>query len=150
MKELGDGSRDMVVSTTGWDINPRVLGVVPKEAKIAALKGFHWVGDAQYMAVPKGLAPERLALLTEMMSFLLTKESQAFTYDQGYFYPGPVTAGVTLDMAPQESQDAIREFGRPEYAELIANNPVELPLDADKMVYAFRRWDEQVGTRTAK
>jgi putative spermidine/putrescine transport system substrate-binding protein len=150
MKELGDGSRDMVVSTTGWDINPRVLGVVPKEAKIAALKGFHWVGDAQYMAVPKGLAPERLALLTEMMSFLLTKESQAFAYDQGYFYPGPATAGVTLDMAPQESQDAIREFGRPEYAELIANNPVELPLDADRMVYAFRRWDEQVGTRTAK
>lgn len=150
MKELGDGSRDMVVSTTGWDINPRVLGVVPKEAKIAALKGFHWVGDAQYMAVPKGLAPERLALLTEMMSFLLTKESQAFAYDQGYFYPGPATAGVTLDMAPQDSQDAIREFGRPEYAELIANNPVELPLDADRMVYAFRRWDEQVGTRTAK
>src|ERR1700743_1676192 len=32
MKELGDGSRDMIVSTTGWDINPRALGVVPKEA----------------------------------------------------------------------------------------------------------------------
>jgi putative spermidine/putrescine transport system substrate-binding protein len=27
MKELGEGSRDMTVSTTGWDINPRVLGV---------------------------------------------------------------------------------------------------------------------------
>ena len=29
MKELGEGTRDMTVSTTGWDINPRVLGVVP-------------------------------------------------------------------------------------------------------------------------
>ena len=33
MKELGEGSRDMIVSTTGWDINPRVLGIVPKEAR---------------------------------------------------------------------------------------------------------------------
>ena len=31
MKELGEGTRDIVVSTTGWDINPRVLGTVPKE-----------------------------------------------------------------------------------------------------------------------
>ncbi len=31
MKELGDGTRDIVVSTCGWDINPRVLGIVPKE-----------------------------------------------------------------------------------------------------------------------
>ena len=35
MKELGEGSRDMITSTTGWDINPRVLGIVPKEAKVA-------------------------------------------------------------------------------------------------------------------
>ena len=57
MKELGEGSRDMTVSTTGWDINPRVLGVVPKEAKVGALKGFHWVTDAHYMCMPKGLSP---------------------------------------------------------------------------------------------
>ena len=34
MKELGEGSRDMTVTMTGWDINPRVLGMVPKEAEI--------------------------------------------------------------------------------------------------------------------
>ena len=39
MKELGEGSRDMIVSTTGWDINPRVLGIVPKEAKIGDAQG---------------------------------------------------------------------------------------------------------------
>ena len=38
MKELGEGSRDMTVSTTGWDINPRVLGVVPKEAKVGGAR----------------------------------------------------------------------------------------------------------------
>ena len=41
MKEFGEGSRDIIISTTGWDINPRALGIVPKEAKIGTLKGFH-------------------------------------------------------------------------------------------------------------
>ena len=145
MKELGEGSRDMTVSTTGWDINPRVLGVVPKEAKVAALKGFHWVADAHYMCVPKGLPNEKLAVLLDLMNFLLSKEQQAYTYDEGYFYPGPAVKGVTLDMAPPESQAAIKEFGRPEYEKLIADNPIELPLQPDQMVVAFRIWDEQVG-----
>ncbi len=93
MKELGDGSRDMVATMTGWDINPRALGIVPKEAKVAALKGFHFVTDAHYMCVPKGLGAERLAVLLDMMSFVLEKPQQALTYDEGYFYPGPAVAG---------------------------------------------------------
>src|SRR5215471_2953091 len=27
-KEFGEGSRDLIATTTGWDINPRVLGIV--------------------------------------------------------------------------------------------------------------------------
>src|SRR4051795_5253698 len=145
MKELGEGSRDMIVSTTGWDINPRVIGVVPKEAKIQTIKGWHWVTDAHYMCVPKGVANEKLAVLLDMMSFLLTPQQQAYTYDEGYFYPGPAVKGVTLDMAPEESQKAIKEFGRPEYEQLIASAPLETPLDPEPMVQAFRRWDEEVG-----
>src|SRR6478752_9700489 len=55
MKEFGDGTRDMLVTTTGWDINPRVLGIVPKEAKVTTLKGFHWVVDAHYLSIPRGV-----------------------------------------------------------------------------------------------
>ena len=150
MKELGDGSRDMIVSTTGWDINPRVLGIVPKEAKIQTLKGFHWVSDAQYMFIPKGVSSEKLAVLLDLMSFTLQPLQQAFTYDEGYFYPGPAVKDVPLSMAPPESQKAIAEFGRPEYEGLIANNPIETPLTPEKMVVAFRIWDEQVGTKRAK
>lgn len=146
MKELGEGTRDMTVTTTGWDINPRVLGVVPKEAAVAKLDGFSWVADAQFMAVPKGVSDEKLAVVLDLMSFLLTPEQQAYTYDEGYFYPGPAVKDVPLSMAPQSSQDAIAEFGRPEYADWIANNPVELPLDPAAMVIAFRRWDEEVAS----
>ncbi len=149
-KELGEGSRDMVASHVGWDINPRVLGTVPKEAKIATLKGFHWIGDSHFMLVPKGLSAERMALVLEMISFMMLPAQQALTYDRGYFYPGPAVDCVTLAMAPKESQEAIAEFGRAEYADLIANNPVELPLDAGPLVYAFRRWDEQVGAKVGK
>jgi putative spermidine/putrescine transport system substrate-binding protein len=145
MKELGEGSRDMIASTTGWDINPRVLGIVPKEAKIATLKGFHWVIDGHYMVVPKGLPNEKLAVVLDLMNFLLKPESQAYTYDEGYLYPGPAVKGVTLEMAPEESQKAIKEFGRPEYEQLISGNPLETPLDPEPMVQAFRRWDEEVG-----
>src|SRR3954452_19715219 len=81
MKELGEGSRDMIVSTTGWDINPRVLGVVPKEAKIATLKGFHWVSDAQYMMIPKGVSEDKLAVLLDLIKHVLSPQQQAFTYD---------------------------------------------------------------------
>jgi putative spermidine/putrescine transport system substrate-binding protein len=150
MKELAEGSRDIIASTTGWDINPRVLGVVPESARITTLKGFHWVGDAHYMVVPKGVSDEKLGVLLELMSFLLQKDQQAYTYDEGYFYPGPAVQGVTLDMAPQSSQEAIKQFGRPEYEQLIAQVPVELPLEPQAMVAAFRRWDETIGAKKPK
>jgi putative spermidine/putrescine transport system substrate-binding protein len=145
MKEFGEGSRDMIASTTGWDINPRVLGIVPKSAQIAVLKGFHWVTDGHYMVIPKGGTPEKLAVLLDLMAFLLQPQEQAVTYDAGYFYPGPAVKDVPVSMAPEASQQAIKEFGRPEYDKLIAENPKETPLEAKAMVTAFHRWDEDIG-----
>ncbi len=150
MKELGEGSRDMIASHVGWDINPRVLGVVPKEAMIGPLKGFHWIADSHFMCVPKGLSAAKMALVLEMVSFMMLPAQQAYTYDLGYFYPGPAVKDVPITMAPKASQDAIAEFGRPEYAKLIADNPIELPLDAGPLVYAFNRWDQQVGSKVGK
>jgi putative spermidine/putrescine transport system substrate-binding protein len=145
MKELGEGGRDIILSTTGWDINPRVLGQVPKDVKVGALNGFTWVTDAHYMVVPKGISGEKLHVLTDLMKFALTPEQQAITYDKGYFYPGPAAKGVTINMAPAESQKVIQEFGRPEYEALIADNPKAPPLDAKAMVAAFDKWDREVG-----
>jgi putative spermidine/putrescine transport system substrate-binding protein len=144
-KELGEGTRAMAVTTTGWDINPRVLGTVPAEAKVAKLDGFHWVADAHYMIIPKGISNDKLAVLLDLMKYLLTPAAQAVTYDQGYFYPGPAVKDVPLSMAPQASQDAINQYGRPEYADWIANNPIETPLAPSDLVKAFDLWDKQVG-----
>jgi putative spermidine/putrescine transport system substrate-binding protein len=145
MKELGEGSRDMIVSTLGWDINPRVIGVVPKECEVFVLEGTHWVPDTQFMCIPKGVSDARLAALLKLMSFMLQPAQQAGTYDQGYFYPGPVVKNVPLAIAPADSQATIREFGRPFYDDLIAKLPAEKPLPPAKLVAAFQRWDEQIG-----
>lgn len=150
MKEFGEGSRDIIISTTGWDINPRALGIVPETAKIGTLKGFHWVSDAFFMCMPKGIADDKAAVVLDLMAFLLTPKAQAYSYDEGYLYPGPAVKNVPLSMAPQHSQDVIKQFGREEYAGLIANNPIELPLKPDKMVVAFRKWDELVGSKKSK
>jgi putative spermidine/putrescine transport system substrate-binding protein len=150
MKEFGEGSRDIIISTTGWDINPRALGIVPETAKIGTLKGFHWVSDAFFMCMPKGIADDKTAVVLDLMAFLLTPKAQAYSYDEGYLYPGPAVKNVPLSLAPESSQKVIAEFGRPEYADLIANNPIELPLKPEKMVVAFRKWDELVGAKRAR
>jgi putative spermidine/putrescine transport system substrate-binding protein len=149
-KEFGDGSRDIVASHVGWDLNPRILGIVPKEADIFTLEGFHWIGDSHFMAVPKGLSAEKMAVLCDLMTFMLQPAQQALTYDKGYFYPGPAVKDVPLSMAPQDSQDAINEYGRAKYAALIADTPMELPLEPAQLIQAFRRWDQQIGSIVAK
>ncbi len=150
MKELGEGSRDMTVSMTGWDINPRVLGIVPKDFKVTPLKGMTWINDAHYMVVPKGVAPEKLAVILDVMAFMLTPEAQAYTYDKGYFYPGPAVKNVPLSMAPKESQDAIRDYGRPEYEKWLAEYPHTQSLEPKAQVEAYRIWDQQVGAQKTK
>lgn len=147
MKELGEGTRDMIVTTCGWDINPRALGIVPKEAEVFALEGTRWIPDTQFMCIPKGVSDEKIGVLLALMSFMLKPEQQAFTYDKGYFYPGPAVKGVTLAMAPEESRNVLKDFGRATYDDLIAKLPTEVPLSPERLVAAFRRWDQEIGNK---
>ncbi len=145
MKNLANGTSWIIASTTGWDINPRVLGTVPNTVKIQTLKGWHWVNDAQFAVVPKGIDNDKLSAILNLINFMLTPKEQAVAYDKGYFYPGPAVKGVTIDMAPAASQQAIQQYGRPEYAQLIAAAPNETSLPADAQVTAFSLWDQKIG-----
>ena len=126
------------------------FGTVPKEAKIGTLEGFHWVTDAHYAVIPKGVSTDKQAAVLNLLKDMLTPQQQAKAYDKGYFYPGPAVKDVPLSMAPPESQQALAEFGRPEYEQLIASNPLEVPLDAKSLVAAFDRWDREVGGAKVK
>jgi putative spermidine/putrescine transport system substrate-binding protein len=146
MKNLANGSVNMIATTTGWDINPRVLGTVPNRMEVTTMEGFHWVTDAHYAVVPRGVSEDVLSANLALIEWMLQPEQQAKAYDNGYFYPGPAVKDVTLDMAPQSSQEAIEKFGRPEYEQLIADNPQETSLPAEQQVAAFQRWDREIGS----
>jgi putative spermidine/putrescine transport system substrate-binding protein len=150
MKNLANGSADIIASTTGWYINPRVLGTVPAEAKSGTLAGFHWVTDAHYAVVPNGVSTDKQAAVLQLLKSMLTPEQQAKAYDDGYFYPGPAIKGVTLDMAPDKSKTALQTYGNPDFDQLIANTPKETPLDAKALVTAFSTWDRDIGSGKAK
>lgn len=145
MEELGGGSRAMVASTMGWDMNPRVLGTVPKDFEAVILDDTTLVVDGHYAVIPKGLDQQLLDVSLDLISFMLQPKQQAKTYDAGYFYPGPAVKDVSLDMAPQESQEAVNSVLRPEFDQAIESLPVEVQLDAPSLVRAFELWDERVG-----
>jgi putative spermidine/putrescine transport system substrate-binding protein len=150
MDELTSGAVDMIASTTGWDVNPRALGVVPKNFKIQPFDGFHFVADAHYMAIPRGVPAGEQAVILELMKHILTPKAQAYAYDSGYFYPGPAVKDVPLTLAPPASQKVVNEFTRPEYAKLFETVPVETQLDPDDIVFMFDKWDREVGGSKVK
>jgi putative spermidine/putrescine transport system substrate-binding protein len=145
MDDLNGGVVDMVASTTGWDVNPRALGTVPKSFQIQTFDRFRFVADAHYMAIPHGVPPGEQAVILKLMTFMLTPRAQAYAYDAGYFYPGPAVKGVPLSLAPPASQKVVAEYKRPEYDRLFATVPVETQLDANNIVLMFDKWDREVG-----
>jgi putative spermidine/putrescine transport system substrate-binding protein len=149
-KELGEGTRWMVASHLGWDMNQRILEVIPQTYKGFFLKKTTWVTDAHFMCIPKGLDDARKKATLELMAFLMKPQNQAVTYDSGYFYPGPAIKGVTINMAPKESQDKVKAAMRPEYEKAIKSFPSATQLDSKPMVEAMDMWDRLVGSKIKK
>lgn len=150
MRELAAGSRSIIASSAGWDLNPRAIGTVPAEAEVAALDDTSWIMDSNYVTIPKGVSKDKLAVVLDLMKWMLTPEQQAKAYDTGYMYPGPAVEGVTLDMAPAESQQVINEFGREKYDDLLAKYPVVTPLDNKALGAMFDKWDREIGAGMIK
>ena len=149
-KELGEGTRWIIASHLGWDMNQRILATIPPTYQAFFLDNTTWVTDTQFMAVPKGLDKDRLAVTIELMKWLMTPAQQAVTYDNAYFYPGPAIKGVSLDMAPAENQKAIRPAIRPAYEQAIVKLPNTTQLDSAALVEAMDTWDQLVGAKVKK
>lgn len=145
MSSLANDTSWMIASTFGWDINPRVLQQVPQGDKTFALQNTTYVADAAWMMIPKGLDSDTQAVVLDLMVWMLKPDQQAITYDAGYFYPGPAIKGVDISMAPQSSQQAIQQYGRPEYNSLIQNAKVVLPLSLTNLNAAFDKWERDIG-----
>ncbi|MBO0826274.1 MAG: extracellular solute-binding protein [Streptosporangiales bacterium] len=144
MKNLASGQADMIMSTTGWYINPRALGTVPKSMAVGPFDNMTWVTDAQYAVIPKGVSADQMSALTQLIKWMMTPEQQAKAYDDGYFYPGPAVQNVPLSMAPAKSQQVVKEYGVPQMDQWIEKYPKKPSLPADEQVTAFDMWNRQV------
>ncbi|PMQ01036.1 MAG: ABC transporter substrate-binding protein [Dictyoglomus sp. NZ13-RE01] len=146
-RELAEGTRWIIASHLGWDMNQRILGVIPANFKGFFLKNTTWLTDAHFMCMPKGLDEARKRATLALMAWLLRRESQALIYDNGYFYPGPAISNVPLSLAPKEIQDKIKSAMRPEYEKAIKEFPTTTQLGAKELVEAFEMWDKLVGSK---
>jgi ABC-type uncharacterized transport system YnjBCD substrate-binding protein len=147
MKDLAAGTVDMLYSTTGWYINPIILGTVPKTTAVGNFQNMTWVTDAQYAVIPKGVSDDTLIADLALMAWMLKPDQQAISYDKGYFYPGPAVKNVTLDMAPADSQAALKGVVPAQFDTWIAQFPKVTSLPADQQVIAFDIWDKTIGKK---
>jgi putative spermidine/putrescine transport system substrate-binding protein len=152
-KELAEGTRWILASHIGWDIQQRALATIPPNFQAFWLEGTTWVNDAHFMAIPKGLEKDKdkFAVTIELIKWLMSPEMQAYCYGgNGYFYPGPSQKGVTFAMAPADIQAALKPFLRPEYDVMIDKLPHTPPLGPAATVEAFDMWDKLVGAKVKK
>jgi len=149
-QELAQGTRWIIASHLGWDMNQRILATIPATYQGFFLDKTTWVNDAHFLCIPKGLDADREKATVALMQWLMQPAQQAVTYDEGYFYPGPAIMGVPLTMAPQASQDKVRQAIRPMYDQMVAKLPNTSQLDARPMVTAFDMWDKLVGSKIKK
>lgn len=144
MKNLASGQVDMIQSTTGWYINPRALGTVPKKMAVAHFDRMTWVTDAQYAVVPKGVSADVMSADLNLIKWILTPKQQAKAYDDGYFYPGPAVKDVPLSMAPAKSRQTIATYGNKDFDSWIDQFPKKPSLPAQQQVTAFDLWSRNV------
>ena len=146
VQNVADGTWTLTPTTMGWDIEPRADGRAPAEIETAPFADFTFVADSQFGLIPNGLSADKTSAVLLLLDYMLEPDVNAIAYDNGYFYPGPAVEGATLDKAPQTSQDAMAEFGRDFYDDLIESTDQEVPLDADALVTAFDIWDREIGS----
>lgn len=144
MTSLANDTSYIIASTFGWYVNPRALNQVPASAKWFTLKNTTFIADAAFMMMPKGLDAAHQSVVLDLMSWMLQPAQQAFTYDTGYFYPGPAIQNVPITNAPSASQSVNQTYGDPKFDAVIQSTPVKTPLSPTALVAAFNKWDTDI------
>jgi len=149
-RDFNEGTRWMITTAVGYETNQRVLGAMAPECRQLFLDDLHWVTDSNFWTIPTGLDPQDEELSLLFMEFTLRPEIQAMLYDHGFMYPGPVLAGVTLEQAPQESQDELNAVITEDLIHGIEDYPHVGPMTMSNLVEAMEMWDNKIGANKLK
>jgi putative spermidine/putrescine transport system substrate-binding protein len=83
------------------------------------------------------------------MKFMRRVDQQVLTYKA---FIGPSMKAATLDKAPADIRDYVKEYWRPEYDQIGPGKRWKLAsqLPYKEMTYAMDRWDREVGAQQIK
>ena len=142
LKEFAQGQRWMIAGIMEWDMKPRAQSVIPPDSKITILDNTTFVIDGHYWGIPVGVPKDQVDVILDMMKFMRRPDQQALTWSA---FIGPSIKAATLDKAPREIQDQVKEFWRPEYDQIGSRWPMKPALGVKQATYAMDRWDRDIG-----
>jgi len=147
LKEFAQGQRWIIAGIMEWDMKPRAQSVIPPDSKISILENTTFVVDGHYWCIPVGVPQDQVAVILDLMKFMRRPEQQVLTWP-GFI--GPTIAAATMDKAPKDIQELVKEFWRPEYDQVGTKWKVSAPLGVKELSYAMDRWDREVGATQVK
>jgi putative spermidine/putrescine transport system substrate-binding protein len=149
LREFAQDQRWMISGIMEWDMKPRAEGVIPPDAKITILDNTTFVIDGHYWGIPKGVPQNEVDVVLDLMKFMRRVDQQVLTYKA---FIGPSIKAATLDKAPADIRDYVKEFWRPEYDQIGPGKKYKMApqLDFKELTYAMDRWDREVGAQQIK
>jgi len=149
LREFAQDQRWMIAGIMEWDMKPRAEGVIPPDAKITILDNTTFVIDGHYWGIPKGVPQNEVDVILDLMKFMRRVDQQVLTYKA---FIGPSIKAATLDKAPADIRDYVKEFWRPEYDQIGPGKKYKMApqLDFKELTYAMDRWDREIGAQQIK
>jgi len=149
LREFAQEQRWMISGIMEWDMKPRAEGVIPPESKITVLDNTTFIIDGHYWGIPKGVPQNEVEVLLDLMKFMRRVDQQVLTYKA---FIGPTIKAATLDKAPADIRDYVKEFWRPEYDQIGPGKKYKMAsqLDFKELTYAMERWDREIGAQQIK
>ena len=149
LREFAQEQRWMISGIMEWDMKPRAEGVIPPESKITVLDNTTFIIDGHYWGIPRGVPQNEVEVLLDLMKFMRRIDQQVLTYKA---FIGPTIKAATLDKAPADIRDYVKEFWRSEYDQIGPGKKYKMAsqLDFKELTYAMDRWDREVGAQQIK
>ena len=149
LREFAQEQRWMIAGIMEWDMKPRAEGVIPPESKITVLDNTTFIIDGHYWGIPKGVPQNEVEVILDMMKFMRRVDQQVLTYKA---FIGPTIKAATLDRAPADIRDYVKEFWRPEYDQIGPGKKYKMAsqLPFKELTYAMDRWDREIGAQQIK
>lgn len=142
---MADGTFDMTVAQTGWDVIEHSPGGPLNDTfDVAAFSNPTLITDGHFGVIPKGVSAGHIAVDLDLLKWLLRPDQQALTYPTFSSFP---VKGVTLSMAPAAAQAAVTKYGRPAFIAQLSTAVVRLPLDATAVQAMYDKWNKLIGSK---